>query len=370
MDHLAQSIIETMRDPLLVLDKGLSVRVANRAFYRIFQEAPEAVVSRGIYELGNGQWNIPRLRVLLEEMLPQSTTLDDFEVEHDFPQIGRKTMLLNARHLVNQDVPLILLAIEDITERRRAERLVALQMQRLEWSNRELQNFAYIASHDLQEPLRAIQAFGERLSARTALLDDEARDYLQRMLRAAGRMRVLINDLLEFSRVTTKARPFTSVDLGAIMPQVVSDLARRIEETQGRVEAGALPTLEADATQMRQLLQNLVDNALKYRRDSAAPFVTIRSEIVRDGAEFPGRERDTARIEVRDNGIGFEEKYAERIFSPFQRLHGRDHYEGTGIGLAICRKIVERHGGRISAHSQPGEGSAFVILLPLRQSTE
>lgn len=369
--HLAKNIIETVREPLLVLDGGLHVQLANGAFYRMFQVTQEEVKQQFLYEIGNGQWDIPLLRLSLEDILTHDTPFEDLEVEHEFSRIGRKIMLLNGRRIVREAdaTPLILLAIEDISERRHAERLLQIHVQKLEWSNRELQDFAYIASHDLQEPLRAIQAFGERL--RTRGVDDlheEARDYLDRMLRAASRMRVLIHDLLEFSRVTTKARPFAPVDLTSVAQQALADLATRCEETQGRVEVGSLPTLDADATQMRQLLQNLIDNGLKYGRDDVPPVVIVSSEILREKDALRPEGRDMCRIAVQDNGIGFEEKYAERIFAPFQRLHSRGRYDGTGIGLAICRKIVERHDGRIQAQSVPGEGSLFIVMLPIQQS--
>jgi light-regulated signal transduction histidine kinase (bacteriophytochrome) len=212
----------------------------------------------------------------------------------------------------------------------------------------------------LQEPLRKIQAFGDRLEAKAAeSLGSEGHDYLRRMRNAAGRMQVLISDLLRFSRVTTQAQPFTQVDLSKITAEVLSDLESTIEESGGRVEVGALPTIDADGTQMRQLIQNLIANALKFRDPKFAPVVRMEAEV-NGGANI-------CKLLVRDNGIGFEEKYLDRIFNVFQRLHTRGTYEGTGIGLAVCRKIAERHGGTITARSSPGEGSTFVVTLPLRQ---
>ncbi len=232
----------------------------------------------------------------------------------------------------------------------------------LERSNRELQDFAFVASHDLQEPLRKIQAFGDRLRGKHgATLGPEGVDYLERMQRAAHRMHVLINDLLTFSRVTSKGQPFVPTDLGQIAREVLSDLEVRIEQTGGRVEVGALPALDADPLQMRQLLQNLIGNALKFHRAGEHPHVTVSGSVIRDGG--PPR----ARIVVADDGIGFDMKYLDRIFTPFQRLHGRLEYEGTGMGLAVCRRIVERHGGTLTAESAPGEGARFLITLPVRQ---
>jgi light-regulated signal transduction histidine kinase (bacteriophytochrome) len=222
-----------------------------------------------------------------------------------------------------------------------------------------LQDFAFVASHDLQEPLRKIQAFSDRLKLKCGpAFDDTGRDYLARMVDAAARMRRLIDDLLMFSRVTSKAKPFEPVDLAAIAHTVVSDLEIRIEQTGGKVEVGPLPALDADPTQMRQLLQNLIGNALKFRRPEVPPLVAVWGDQ-QDGH---------VRLSVADNGIGFDEKYTDRIFQVFQRLHGRAEYEGSGIGLAVCRKIAERHGGGISARSTPGVGSTFTVTLPLQQS--
>ena len=240
--------------------------------------------------------------------------------------------------------------------------------QQLERSNRDLQNFAYVASHDLQEPLRKIVVFGERLKERAAdALSPESRDYLERMQKAAARMQVLISDLLAFSRVTTKAQPFEPVNLAVVAHEVVDDLAARIEQVEGRVELGELPTLEAEPLQMRQLLQNLIGNALKFRRPDVPPVVKVNAEMI--CARKPGAaETDLpvlcCRLTVADNGIGFDEKYLDRIFNVFQRLHGRNEYEGTGMGLAIARKLVLYHGGEITAQSKPGAGACFIVTLP------
>ena len=192
------------------------------------------------------------------------------------------------------------------------------------------------------------------------------------MQNAAGRMHTLINDLLTFSRVTTKAQPFVPTDLNGICNEVVDDLETLIQTTSGRVEVTDLPTIDADPLQMRQLFQNLIANALKFHRPEVDPVVIIRSESFTEVAD---RSDDTSqtkftRILVEDNGIGFDEKYLDRIFTPFQRLHGRGEYEGTGIGLAVCRKIVERHGGSLTATSVQGEGSTFIAVLPYEQDDE
>ncbi len=235
----------------------------------------------------------------------------------------------------------------------------------LERSNRELQDFAYVASHDLQEPLRKIVVFGERLKEKNAeTLGPESSDYLDRMQKAAARMQTLINDLLSFSRVTTKAQPFTRVNLAEVASNVVDDLEGRIELVKGRVEVGALPVIDGEPLQMRQLLQNLIGNALKFRRPEEPPVVKVDAQIIPDPAE-PGKQ--LCRLTVSDNCIGFEEKYLDRIFNVFQRLHTRNEYEGTGMGLAIVRKIALYHGGDVTAKSKPGEGSTFIVTIPLAQ---
>jgi PAS domain S-box-containing protein len=234
---------------------------------------------------------------------------------------------------------------------------------RLERSNRELETFASVASHDLQEPLRKIRAFADRLESKYgARLEPGARDYLERMCAAAARMQDLIENLLTFSRVTTKAQPFTSVDLCSVARDALSDLESRVMQSAGRVEVGALPSVDADAMQMHQLLQNLIGKALKFHRPGVPPIVCVSSRTLPDG--------DRVEIRVQDNGLGFEQQYAERIFGMFQRLHGRSEFEGTGIGLAICRKIVERHNGTIVASGVPGAGALFTVTLPHRQPQE
>ncbi|MEC4982823.1 MAG: PAS domain S-box protein [Oscillatoria sp. PMC 1068.18] len=248
----------------------------------------------------------------------------------------------------------------EISDRKRYEVEREKLITELQRSNRELQDFAFIASHDLQEPLRKIQAFGSRLQKKYGeTLNPQAEDYLKRMVNAGQRMQVLIEDLLTFSRLTTRIRPFEPIELNSIITEVLSDLEATIEQTKSKVEVGNLPTIEADSLQMRQLFQNLIANALKFQEPNTLPLVKIYS------VSPPNEE--TLKFVVEDNGIGFEEKYLERIFSPFQRLHSRSEYPGTGMGLAICRKIVELHQGKITAQSSLGEGSKFIVTLPLQR---
>ena len=280
-------------------------------------------------------------------------------------ELVKTSILENGR-----DVGAVLI-FKDITARRKAEQELARKAEELARSNAELEQFAFVASHDLQEPLRKIQAFGDRVKTKCEKIDlGEAGDYLGRMQNAAARMQTLINDLLAFSRVIRSSQPFVPVDLGAVTKEVLTDLEVRIEKNGARVDLGELPTINGDPTQMRQLMQNLLSNALKFQPPGAQPVVTIRSRVFSpdEVAGAAVKANPMWEITVQDNGIGFDEKHLEKIFAVFQRLHGRAEYEGTGIGLAVVRRIVERHGGSITARSQPDKGATFIVTLPSRET--
>jgi signal transduction histidine kinase/CheY-like chemotaxis protein len=252
---------------------------------------------------------------------------------------------------------------------RQAEARLVRQAQELERSNAELEQFAYVASHDLQEPLRMVTSYVQILAQDyDGKLDPDADRFIGYVVDGADRMKVLINDLLEYSRVGSRARPMEPTDCEELMGQVTSDLEAAISESGGEVAWGSLPVVTVDPTQMAQLLRNLVSNAVKFR-GGAAPLVHVSAEITARGAgaagDLPAGAREWV-FSVRDNGIGIAPKYHERIFQMFERLHHRSEYPGTGIGLAICQKIVERHGGRIWVESEPGKGSDFRFTIPIR----
>lgn len=261
---------------------------------------------------------------------------------------------------------------EQIRSRRELEQLnnkleqrVAERTAELEARNRELQEFAYVVSHDLQEPLRKIHTFADiLLEDHSSRLDSEGREFLERIQVGTRRMSTLVKDLLSYSRISMRENEFQTVDLNQVVSGVLNDLQIRLEETGGNVEVQPLPSISADATQMQQLFQNLIDNGLKFHRPGVPPRVLIAASSESQN----GDPRQFYRIEVQDNGVGFEPEYADRIFTPFQRLHTRDEYEGNGIGLSICRRIVERHGGTITVESEPDRGTRFIIRLPLRHT--
>jgi two-component system CheB/CheR fusion protein len=344
-----QAVVDTVREPLLVLDGTLRVSTASRAFYTTFGVSPEETLQQFIYDLGNGQWNIPALRVLLEEVLPQHKAFQDFEVVHTFPAIGRRVMLLNARKLFrpSNNTEHILLAIEDITQKKRlSDELVR--------SNEDLQRFAYVAAHDLRSPLNSGLSLLQLL-ARQRKDTFEAGDAQMLDLAIANFMRLgeLMEAILTYSAAENAPHQRAFISLEEPLQIALQNLQHHIQEAGATVDARALPSLSTDRTQMVMVFQNLIGNAIKYR-GKEPPLIVI------EAAKMAGEWQVT----VRDNGAGFEQEYAAQIFEPFRRLHGAG-IPGSGIGLATCKRIIERLGGTIWAESAPGKGSAFYFTLPL-----
>jgi signal transduction histidine kinase len=358
-------------------------RPSSRAFVRALEHGSSGIYEDGGVErfftaapVGGSSW-----RVVLSErtsvLVPPAADSGEwlmFAVLAAFALAGAACVLLLRRVLASEarvaEVNRALAAVNATLEERVAQRTADAEERASELarSNAELEQFASITSHDLQEPLRKIHMFGDRLRTRLGDgLSEEAADDLQRMQGAAQRMQLLISDLLAYSRVTTRGDEFESVDLGTLTEEVISDLEARVVELNASVDVGELPVVEADRTQMRQLMQNLISNALKFHRPGEPPVIRIRGTLVAGGApRFAGELAAGERcvITVQDNGIGFDQKYSERVFAAFERLHGRSSYEGTGIGLSIARKIVWRHGGDITVTSAPDQGSTFAVTLP------
>jgi len=344
----AEAIVETVREPLVILNQNLQVIKANRTFYETFQAVPKDTEERLIYDLGNGQWNIPKLRELLENILPAHSTFRDFEVTHDFEHVGRKVMLLNASEIFNPNAQArtILLAIEDVTDRKQAE-------EALKTANAELQHFAYALTHDLQEPLRMVVNYTELLGREYAGKLDEAADkIISYSVDGALRIEALLKALLAYWEVNGREHgDFTSIDSGVVLAKALVNLQAAIAESGAIVTSDPLPTVVAEEIMLTQLFQNLISNSIKYR-SAETPRIHVSAE--RDGEGW--------RFAVRDNGIGIDPQDTGRVFGMFRRLHGNE-IPGTGIGLALCKKIVERKGGRIWVESEAGQGATFKFII-------
>jgi two-component system CheB/CheR fusion protein len=349
----AEAIVETVREPLVILNQNLQVVKANKTFYDTFQSAKEETEGRLIYDLGNGQWNIPKLRELLENILPAHSTFRGFEVTHEFDRVGRKVMLLNATEIFNPNAQArtILLAIEDVTERKQAE-------ESLRATNAELQDFAFALTHDLQEPLRMVVNFTELLAQEYAgKLGKDADQFISYSVQGALRIEALLKALLAYWELNERERGrLVPIDCGAVLAKVLTNIEAAISDSGALVTSDRLPTLAAEEVSLMQILQNLISNSIKYRGKDT-PRIHVSAEPDGDGWRFA----------VRDNGIGIDPADAGRIFGMFKRLHGTE-IPGTGIGLAICKKVVERQGGRIWVESAPGRGATFQFTIPSRRA--
>lgn len=354
------SIFESAPNGMLVVNREGIITQANSMVASIFRCQVQELVGRSVDSL-----------VPSELRERHEVDRDGFQAKPSKRKMGARRDLYGAR-LDGSYVPLevglhpveldgnteIVAAIVDISERKAYEKRIHERNEALEVSNRELQEFAFIASHDLREPLRKIISFSILLQeGEYGKFNEEGQVFSGYIVNAAQRMRDLLTDLLAYSRVTSKANPFKSVRLNPLLEEVLEDLQLIIEETQAQIHIESLPSAEVDQVQMRQLFQNLISNSLKYHHPDRVPEVFISGQ----------EKEDSIYLELRDNGIGFDPQFSEQVFDIFKRLHDRQDYSGTGMGLAICRKIVLRHGGTIVAQSQEGEGTTMLIELPKQQ---
>ena len=353
----AESVINTVRESLITLDQDLRVVSVSRSFYEFFKVKPEETVGQLIYDLGNKQWDIPKLRELLETILPQKSTFDNYEVEHDFAGIGRRIMLLNARQIerVLGKERIILLAIEDVTEKKTLERGVVKARDAAEASNKELEAFSYSVSHDLRTPLRSIDGFSQALlEDYQDKLDDTGKAYLDRVRKATQHMGRLIDDLLKLSRVTRSEFHHETVDLS----RMVRDISEKLKEEDSArtvdviIREGVF--VSGDPSLLKIALENLVNNAWKFTGRKARPRLEFGTAV---------KEGKTACF-IRDNGAGFDMAYVSKLFCAFQRLHTSLEFPGTGIGLATVQRVINRHGGRVWAEAEVGKGATFYFILP------
>src|SRR3954447_20496508 len=362
----ALNIVDTVREPLLILDTTLRVRSANRAFYQTFHVSPEETENRLIYELGNGQWDIPDLRRLLEDIVPKSSVFNDFELEHTFPVIGRRVMLLNARKLqAGHHGELLVLAMEDVTERRRSEEEVAKAKEAAEAANRAKSAFLANMSHEIRTPMNAILGFSQLL-LRDQNLTPQQSQYLGTINRSGEHLLALINDILEMSKIEagrTTLKP-TTFDLPGLLNDLEMMFRVRTEEKKLSfiVELiGDVPRyIVTDINKLRQVFINVLGNAVKFTERGG---IGLRVRADRQDATGP-----CLRFEVEDTGPGIAPDEQGKLFRHFEQTKtGQQSGTGTGLGLAISREFVRLMGGDITVSSQVGRGSIFAIHLPLNE---
>ena len=354
----AAAIVESSYDAIISETFDGIITSWNKAAERTYGYTAEEIVNKKHISILVPP-NRPFEVTPIVEKIKKGERTEYYETTHVCKDQKVINVLLTISPFKNQkdEIAGISIISKDITEKKKAEAALIEKTKELERSNKELEQFAHVASHDLQEPLRKIIAFGDRLKSQAEnTLDDDSKDFLNRMQKAAYRMRELIENLLQYSTLTAKEQEHTEIDLEDLINEVISDLEVRIQETSAKIEVGKLPRLYADKIQMQALFQNLITNSLKFRKKDIPPHVIIKSENKNNGL---------AEISLQDNGIGFDEKYLDRIFKPFQRLHTHTEYEGSGIGLTVCAKIVQVHGGKITAKSEPNKGSTFIITLPM-----
>jgi PAS domain S-box-containing protein len=359
-----QSIFESAPNGMIVVDQTGTISQANSTAHSIFRYSIGELTSRRI-----------------EALVPQQLRTQHQENRNDYARAPGKRMMGDRKDLyglradgspvpvevglnpvVGSETGEVVASVIDITLRKDYEKRIEQRTHALERSNKELKEFAFIASHDLREPLRKIVSFSRLLlSDDYGKMTDEGRTFSLYVVNAAERMRELLDSLLSYSRVTSQARVFVETDLNDTLQVVLSDLQLTIEESQADVDVGELVALTVDPSQIRQLFQNLLSNSLKYQSPDRKPRIRIVGEDIN---------ADWYRITLEDNGIGFEPVYSEQVFEVFKRLHSRSDYAGTGMGLAICRKIAERHQGTIRAEGEPGRGTRFIVELPRRAIEE
>ena len=368
-----RALLEAAFDPVVTVNREGIITEFNRAAEQVFAYPREKVLGTKLSDV----LFPPGMSVGQQDRIERYLDSGDASLHGNPIQLAAVRAdgeVFNAEMVVvpgrEQGAPVTTIFIRDVSALKKTDQMHAHHAAELERAKNELEQFAYVASHDLQEPLRKIHTFGDRLRARCGdKLDDVGNECLQRMMDSTQRMQSLVEGMLSLARVSPQSQRFGPVDLAQIVREVVAELQIQIEQAAGRVEVGPLPTIEAVPLQIRQLMQHLIGNGLKFHRAGQPPVVKVHGKLMH-GRQLhsPGHAaEEQCRIVVEDNGVGFEEKHSEQIFGVFQRLH-QNMFEGAGVGLALCRKIVDCHGGQIIARSTPGRGSVFEVLLPVAQS--
>ena len=367
--HYSDSIVRTIREPLIVLDKSLRIKSVNPAFYKYFRTTELETEGRSLFELGNKQWDVPELRALLEKVLPEKSNIVDYKITAVFPGIGERIILLNAARVLDaKPNELILLAVEDVTEVSLAYKVITDKNNELELYNEQLKSFSWAASHDLQEPLRKIYMFSKLILEEEKNLTEKGQYNLERITRSVANMQQLIDDLMGYTSTIAIEKNFKVTDLNTLVKKTITGIKELIKETGTEIVVTSLPhTVSVLPQQFQQLFTNLIVNSIRYAKEDQSPHIKIQEDVVtKEEIIALGGDPDIKyfKILVSDNGIGFNQASAERIFDAFFRLHSKDKYRGSGLGLTLCRKIMENHNGFIKAESKENEGTVMHIYLP------
>lgn len=368
--NYAQSIVNTMREPLIVIDKNSMIKSANPAFYKYFQTTESQTEGHSFFEIGNCQWDIVEFKDLILKMPAEKTPIVDYKVDIVCSGIGKKTMMVNANPIVDSKPEgMILLTLEDITDIVAANELLRSKNTKLQKNNEQLQIFSAAASHDLQEPLRKIQMFSRKILDKGKDLDGSSIYNLERILFAASNMSQLIDDLINYTRINFTDKEFKKTDLNVLLKRTLSNTKETIEEKNANISVSPLPELTVIPHQIQQLFTNIITNSIKYTKENEIPKICIDSTVPSNEeiAEFAGNsDMNYVKICVSDNGIGFSKGYETKIFNPFYRLHSQNEYSGSGLGLTLVKKIIDNHHGFIKASSIINKGTQMLIYLPLQ----
>ena len=394
LETIQRAVLENMNKAVYAVDLDNTLIYANPAFERLTGWSLDEALGKKCYEFfGNGQEPLCRGRCPVGKAISEKVdgthhesklTTRSGEVKEihvslsllrdsreTFGAVGIMEDVTKAKEAERTCAETLVSVEREIEQCKHAEEALTHTLEKLSRSNRELEQFTSTASHDLQEPLFSILGFSDLLKAKFGEeLSEKGREYIDRIQSAATNMQTMINSLLELSRVTTVKRSFAKVNLTEVVREVMADLEGNINNVGVKVKLGKLETIDADPVQMRQLLQNLISNAVKYRRDDVDPVIKISGKRIVDRRRRLDRKSQKNwmyQIIVEDNGIGFDEQHLHLIFNAFERLHSRRDFEGAGIGLTICHKIAVRHGGGITAKGRPGQGATFIVTLPVKQ---
>ena len=367
--NYSESIIKTIREPLLIIDKDFIVKSANPSFYKYFKTSENEIEGYSFFEIGNCQWNIPEFKEQILKLINNHVTIEDFKVETICANIGKKIMMVNARPILNAKPDgMILLALEDITDLVKSNELLTIKNSELQRYNDQLETFTTAASHDLQEPLRKIHMFSRRIFENEKNVSESGKHDLERVQCLISSMSQLISDLINYSRVNFPTKEYKKTDMNILLKKTINELKDTITEKNVFISVAPFPQLKIIPHQIQQLFINLILNSIKYTQEGITPNIKIETqqpsseEIIKIGGNL---EINYVKICVTDNGIGFSKKYETRIFDPFYRLHNKVDYEGSGLGLTLAKKIVDNHNGFINAISEIGLGTTICIYLPL-----